>query len=209
MSYSLIDGPERRQEAPYTFFLPNPGYIDALEVGDHAKVGFEYDPPGEKYGGERMWVLIEEIDGDRYRGTLDNEPDEAILTYGEKVEFERKHILDVEYAEGKADPMVPPTRTYWGRCLVDECVLYDDIPVEFIYREEPDELEGDGAPDTGWRVRGRQGSANDEEMDEREVSFVALGAVLNEDDSWLDLIDAPVGSAFMRNFDTNRYEPVV
>lgn len=208
MSYSLIDGPGRHQEAPYTFLLPHPDYIDALAVGDHAKVGFEYDPPGERYGGERMWVLITGINGYRFVGTLDNEPEEDIVAYGDTVEFERKHILDVDYAEGKAEPAVPETRSYWGKCLVDECVLYDDIPVEYIYREEPEELEGDQHADSGWRIRGRQGSATDGEMAEREAAFVGLGAVLNKDDSWLDLIDAPIGSAFMRNFDSNRYEPV-
>jgi len=208
MNYSLMDGPELRKVAPYTFFLPHPDYVDALEVGDQAKLGFKYDPPGEQYGGERMWVLIEEIDGDRYRGTLGNEPEESFLSYGDKVEFERKHILDVNYAEGKAEPVVQHTRSYWARCLVDECVLYEDIPVEYIYREEPEELEGDKYPDSGWRIRGRQGEATDEEMEGRDVSFVALGAVLNKDDSWIDLIDAPLGSAFMRNFEANRYEPV-
>lgn len=203
-----MDGPERRREAPYTFSLPHPDYIDALEVGDHAKVGFEYDPPGEKYGGERMWVLITEIDGDRYRGTLDNEPEEPILAHGDKVEFERKHILDVDYADGKAEPSVPPTRSYWARCLVDDCVYKDGVPVEYLYREVPEELEGHKHPDSGWRIRGKQGDATDQEMEEREASFVALGVVLNKDDSWLELIDAPIGSAFMRNFDADRYEPV-
>ena len=202
-----MDGPERRREAPYTFFLPHPAYVDALEVGDHAKLGFKYDPPGANYGGERMWVLIEEIDGDRFRGRLANKPDEPILARGDKVEFERRHILDVNYAEGKAEPVVQPARSYWSRCLVDKCVLNEAVPVEYIYRETPEDSKEGEYPDSGWRIRGRQGDATDEQMDEREVSFVALGAVLNRDDSWLDLIDAPIGSAFKRNCETNRYEP--
>ena len=32
--------------------------------------------------------------------------------------------------------------------------------------------------------------------------------MLNRDDSWLELIDAPVGSAYMRDFDAGRYDPV-
>lgn len=208
MIYTLIDGPERQLEAPYTFPLPHPALIDALAVGDHVKLGFEYDPPGEEYGGERMWVLIDDIDDDRFRGSIDNDPFEKILSCGDKVEFQRKNILDILLAEGNAEPPVPAARTYWERCLVDECILYEDVPVEYIYREEPEEQQGHEYPDSGWRIRGRQGKSSDDEMDKREVAFVSLGAVLNKDDSWIDLIESTIGSAFMRNFDSNRYESV-
>ena len=65
--------------------------------------------------------------------------------------------------------------------------------------------EGDQHLDSGWRFRGRSGSESDEGMERRALSYVALGAVLNRDDSWLHLIDAPIGSAFMRNFETGEY----
>ena len=207
MSYTLIHGPTRHAEAPYTFGLPHAALIDALGPGDHAKLGFEYDPPGEEFGGERMWVLIDKIDGDRFRGTLANEPAEEILACGDQVEFSREHILDVSFADGKAVPAVPVGPDYLKRCMVDACVLYDGVSVEYLYREEPDLGDPDDKyPDSGWRIRGRQGDTTDEEMEGREPAYVAIGAVLNRDDSWLELIDAPIGSAFMRNFDRNRYE---
>jgi len=216
VSYKLMHGPTFRQEAPYTFFLPHPAVVDAVQVGDVVKLGFEYDEPGEKWAAERMWVHIDRIEGDKYVGRLDNEPEENFLEYGQEVAFHRENILDVEIdkerssdAQREALAALEQPREFWERCLVDDCVLYNDVPVEYLYREEPEVLENDQNSDSGWRIRGRQGSTSDEEMDERDASLVAVGAVLNRDDSWLQLIDSPIGSAFMRDFDSNTYEPVI
>ncbi|HVH48756.1 MAG TPA: DUF2185 domain-containing protein [Sphingomicrobium sp.] len=220
MSYVLSNAPSLHAAAPYTFFLPHPLLIDALRVGDLAKVIFEYDPPGETYEAERMWVEIKTTDDGRFAGILANRPSDpkSPLVHGESVEFTRDHIVDVqlndpsspdEYREDKSRyPQIPTHREYWSRCLVDRCVLDDATPVEYLYREEPEAGEMDSYPDSGWRIRGRQGSESDQGMEERPATFVALGAVLNRDDSWIDLIDAPIGSAFTRNFQTNLYEPV-
>jgi hypothetical protein len=219
MSYSLMHGPTLRKEAPYTFFLPHPWLVTAIRVGDLVKLGFEYEDPGEKWGGERMWVEVTKIEGDHFEGQLANEPDEPILKYRQQVIFRPDNILDAILVDANRPgdyhpdparlPAVPDHREFWDRCLVDECVLYDGVPVEYIYREEPDMADADDKyPDSGWRIRGRAGDATDDELEARKPAYVALGAVLNRDDSWFALIDEPIGSAFMRNFDTNRYERV-
>jgi hypothetical protein len=202
LRWRLISGEERRREAPYTFFLPHPDLIKSLRVGDMVKLLFEYDADVEQYGGERMWVTVEEIDGGQLRGRLLSDPCEKHIARGEPIEFGSEHILDYRYGDDRDEPQVPFRREYWERCIVDECVLYEGVPVEYIYREAPDmDAPGEEHPDSGWRIRGRES----EDVDERKAAYVAVGAVLNRDDSWLHLIDSPVGSAFTRSFEDDSY----
>jgi hypothetical protein len=78
--------------------------------------------------------------------------------------------------------------------------------VEYLYREAPEETpKGDPYPDSGWCIRGRKGSATNEEMDARAIAYVALGAVLNRDDSWIGWIGAPVGTRLFRDSATGSY----
>lgn len=47
--------------------------------------------------GERMWVLVTEVDGDRMVGVLDNDPAAIMgLLAGDRIEFERRHVLDLD-----------------------------------------------------------------------------------------------------------------
>lgn len=67
--------------------------------------------------------------------------------------------------------------------------------------------EGDKFPDSGWRVIGDLRNVSEEDIAERKLAYVAIGAVLNRDDSWLHLVDAPVGSAFERDFERGVFVP--
>lgn len=64
----------------------------------------------------------------------------------------------------------------------------------------------DEYPDSGWRIRGTSEAIEADEAAGRTPQYVALGAVLNEDDSWLSLVDEPVGSAFIRNLSTGYFD---
>lgn len=154
-----------------------------------------------------MWVEVTEVHADRLIGKLDNNPfDMPQLRPGDCIEFQSYHIIGIQ-----TDRLLPEDpgrkKQYWDRCMVDQCVIYEGVPVYYVYREEPDMGQPeDNDPDSGWRIRGDYRNLSDEQLEARKASYVALGSVLNADDSWLHLIDEPIGSAFMRNFDTGEYE---
>lgn len=206
--YTLPDPRVMAAESPYTFFLPSPAELAAVRQGDTVKVVFEYSHQTEKWAAERMWVIVDAAEDDVLHGTLDNTPSEPTspLKSGDHVTFRRHHVLAICWASSHRDAPPSSHREYWERCLVDDCVLYGNEPVEYLYREMPDmKQDGDKYPDSGWRIRGRRGAATDAEMDDRKSSYVAPGAVLNRDDSWIDWIDAPIGTALMRDIETDGY----
>ncbi|WP_315763553.1 immunity protein Imm33 domain-containing protein [Sphingomonas sp. Y38-1Y] len=202
--YTLADPRPIAESAPYTYFLPNDAQIAAVGVGDHVKLVFDYDGPVEDFDAERMWVTVSAVTGSTLTGTLANHPGEpnAPVKYGDVVTFDRALLIDIDWADPERAPSRTPRRGYWDRCLVDHCVLTGE-PVDYLYREEPDMTqEGDRYPDSGWRIRA---SAAAIEANENGPEYIALGKVLNQDDSWLPLIDAPVGSAFRRGEDGGYY----
>lgn len=205
--YTLDDPRPIAAEARYTYFLPSPEELAALAPGDMVKLVFRPTAPDRKFDAERMWVTVEGMEGDRLRGRLENTPDDIPgLLPGAQVAFNRYHVVDCVWDEERVHvPERPPARTYWERCLVDRCVLEDGALVHFLYREEPEVTQEDQYPDSGWRIRGGYRGLTDTEMDARELDFVALGPVLNRDDSWLHLIDSPIGSAFIRDWDSGEF----
>lgn len=207
-TFVLTDAEARAREAPYTFFRPSSAELAAISKGDLVKLIFELVPPGKTYDAERMWVSVTDAGAESLSGVLDNDPYEARLAAGDAVTFERRHVISIQWADPANAPPGESRREYWERCMVDDVVVTGERPVEYIYREEPDlASEDDRYPDSGWRIRGRRLDEVDEDIDNRKAQYVALGAILNRDDSWLHLIDSPTGSAFMRDFETNVYVP--
>lgn len=184
--------------SPYTYFLPADAELAALEPGDHVKTIFRETAGGCEFDAERMWVLLDAIDGGFAAGRLDNEPsDMPSLRCGDAVRVPLTHVIDVNYREGKQWPDVPERREYWDRCLVDPCVIDGRSHADYLYREEPDMTrDGDKYPDSGWRIRGTDEGIEEDKSVDKAPEYVAIGVVLNADDRWLHLLDQEVGCAF-------------
>ncbi len=206
--YEIRDPRPIAADAPYTFDLPSENELLAVAPGDLVKLLFRSIPVGE-WETERMWVIVADADGPNLAGTLDNEPaDMPQLKAGDRISFDRGHIIDIRWDEDRATPPppAPDSRDYWDRCFVDNAILDARQKVEFLYREEPDPpRQGDQFPDSGWRIESEPPGPFDD--GNPPFSYVALGAVLNRDDSWLHLIDEPVGSAFERDPGTGQFVP--
>ncbi len=191
--------------APYTYRLPDAALVEAVCEGDLIKATIRSVPASEKYEAERMWVLITSAQPEWLQGTLESQPlDMPELAQGTIIRLPRSHVIDVILRDHKRapPPSEPPQRDHWARCLVDQSVLDGDLKVGYIYRETPDMTkESDKFADSGWRVRGDMRGKLIEEVGFRKVDYVALGAVLNKDDSWLHLIDEPVGARFEKDFE--------
>ena len=196
--------------APYTYYLPPTEFLEALAVGDIVKLIFESIPISYEYGAERMWVIVTERNGEDLVGTLDNDPfDIPQLNAGDSVTFKTRDIIDIDWNDEALEQRgLKRTRSsYWDRCMVDSVVVRDGVPVQYVYREEPDlTQEGDKHPDSGWRIRGDVSLMTDAQCENESADYIALGAVLNADDSWLHLIDSPVGSQFFKNPETDEFE---
>ncbi len=205
------DPTPRVRQSPYTFEVPSDRERSAVQAGDRVKLLFTRRPwlPGGART-ERMWVAVTALGaGGRLYGVLDNEPSQLVgLSAGDTVAFLRRDIISIIWCvpSARQRKLGGRQRNYFDRCLVDDCVLEDGVPVGFIYREAPDMDDLDDMfPDSGWRIRGDNRGLSEDAIDARTASYVALGAVLNADDSWLHLIDAPIGARYLRNFSTGAY----
>ncbi len=208
--YAIDDPRPIAEGAPYTFFLPSENELLAIEAGDLVKLIFLPVPEGKDWSAERMWVEVTGIDGDQLTGNLANTPlDMPQLSAGDRIRFHRWQIIDLRWGDDRSTtpPPAPEPREYWDRCMVDDCVMNGRSLVHYLYREAPDlGRPEDRFPDSGWRIRGSDEAIAADEAAGLAPKYIALGAVLNRDDSWLHLIDAAEGSAYRRDPASQKFE---
>ncbi len=194
-SWHLSDAQKLSEQNPYTFDRPSPDVLSKLKVGDFVKLIFEIkDTSSEAPGAERMWVLITSVTHDGYLGKLRNVPNWIKdLKLDDTIQFQVRHIANTELE----DPIPSIVEKYLPHSFVTNNILYEGQNVGYMYRETPEDEN-----DSGWRFS--TGYETDEYMGNADnISYVSLGAVLSQDDSVLDYLDLPVGSAFIKNVHGN------
>lgn len=193
-SWHLDDADQIAAESKYTFYKPSREIIERVKPGEVVKLIFRFESEDpEAPAAERMWVLVDEVQGQgRFRGRLNNEPRHIQdLKLDDPVQFEACHIINTEHDDN--DNIV---ERYIKRCFVTKRVLNEGYKVGYMYREAPDEER-----DSGWRITSN--TESDEYMDDSDnIAYVSLGAVLSKDDSIIELLDQPEGSAFIRDAKT-------
>jgi hypothetical protein len=204
-SWSLDNAVELQKEFPYTFYRPSDAVIDRLKPEKATvKLIFRFEPYEEgQLAAERMWVIINSIDEEGvYTGTLDNDPYHIKdLKAGDKVSFRREHIiqydtlneLDIE------DINAGKVEQYLKKCFVSNHIMHDGYNVGRLYREEPYDEEH-----TGWTFMSDY-ETQEYVDDHTNLQYIAVGKVLNLDDSFIHLLDEPIGSAFARDEDTDTF----
>src|SRR5262245_17720755 len=107
--YILVNGVARNRIAPRTFHIPPRPERERLRPADHVKLWFHLlnDWPDE-----RMWVIVKDVRPGYYVGTLNNDPFTDCIRFGERVEFQPDHVLDI-------DPKQPFCWKCWLRSLLD------------------------------------------------------------------------------------------
>jgi uncharacterized protein YegJ (DUF2314 family) len=106
VSWDLDDGEQGHREAPATFWIPAEERRQSLAKGDLVKLIFlmivrDQATGHETLEAERMWVIVQRREGDRYHGVLDNDPYcTRDLVSGAEVVFEPRHVIQI-YDEGR------------------------------------------------------------------------------------------------------------
>lgn len=97
--WHLESGVTRNNAYPESFWIPSDDEKSSLGRGDLVKLMFEM----RDGSGERMWVVVNSVKGDKFKGELDNTPFVIPrLAPGKTLKFRRHHIIDVHVqgAEG-------------------------------------------------------------------------------------------------------------
>jgi hypothetical protein len=97
---------------------------------------------------------------------------------------------------------IQPLAPGLGGCIASDKITVEGFPVRFMYREEPDDED-----DSGWRFM--SGYEDDEYMENPDNhSIYEVNTVANYDRSIIPLLSAPVGSAFEKTTESERFEKI-
>lgn len=180
--WTLIDPRPIREEAPYTFHIPSSDTLASVKIGDCVKVIFE-GTGGDAYDVERMWVEVDGRDDRGWTGRLSNVPfGLRAIQLDDTIQFQDYHIIDVDPLRLEdEDPVAQGA--YFARCHVAQDIIDGKDTVQRIERREPRAPDPNtDIQDTGLFLFGTKDTRTE------DMAYVALGAVLNRDDSMLGIL---------------------
>ena len=186
-NWSLRDAELEKYRFPYTFYKPSDGVLGKLKIGDVVKLVVDYKMPGgDVTTAESISVEIIVLGGEKYTGRLLSKPD-CVEGVGPLVEFEGRNIIDTSYLDNKCGEL----GRYAQHCKVANGVFYEYEKIFLLKRAPPDKDR-----DSGWTMLGENdfGEFID---DPYEMALVSIGAVLNIEDTFIHLLDEPIGSEFL------------
>jgi len=94
-----------------------------------------------------------------------------------------------------------PLAVGFGACIASNRITVDGKPVGYMYREEPDSVD---SPDSGWRFfAGDESDAYSD--DPANFAFYNVNTIANYSPDITAYLDAPVGSAFVRDSDSQKF----
>ncbi len=95
--WELMNARKMNHAHPDTFHIPSMEDIKQLKAGSIVKLGFDVVGVKDASGGERMWVIVTALDGDKFTGKLDNDPVVIRgLRYEDTIHFTAENILSIE-----------------------------------------------------------------------------------------------------------------
>jgi hypothetical protein len=161
------------------------------------------------FNGIGAWIDVHSADGEWIEGKIVKDQyfgDDPILD--QVIRVPKRVISDIRFEDPQKDELLRelPGIKYANYCVMDPRMS----KVQYVYRQEPClTMEGDEAPDSGWRIKGDRRAYSEEEFGCVEAAkYYPLYLALNTDDSWLHLIDKPVGTAFKRDRKTGLFVEV-
>lgn len=186
--------------------------LNALSAGDRVRtwaVSVKEDDGITKVGAS---IDVHSADGEWIEGKLAKDRyfggDPAL----EKViRVPKSTISDIMFKDPQKNELLRelPRIKYANYCLIDWDARFNRS-VQYVYRVEPClTIQGDEFPDSGWRIKGNTCAFSEEEFWEVDATkYYPLWLALCSDDSWLHLIDKPIGTAFKRDRKTGLFVEV-
>ena len=205
--FKIVDPRPLAKQCPYLAGLPNEECLNIISKSDTVKVRFRWlERPrgrGEHYLGEDVSIDVLSVTPNYFEGRMTVPSDWPQPSSDVVIRFGKWAVTGVSFADPKYQPLAElPQEKYATRCLMDNS-LVGGRKVQHIFRDEPKIWRNDKiSADSGWRV-----STGSTFLDTGDVDYRPLYNVLYLDNSWLHLIDQPVGSAFKRDEKTGLFIP--